>query len=93
MGKLHDRLLEIGYSGHNLEVHLVRLLFCLFAEDTGIFERQQFQNYLEERTSEDGSDLASRLHTLFEVLNTPTEQRFKTSMNSSRPFPTLTASF
>ncbi len=87
MGKLHDRLLEIGYSGHNLEVHLVRLLFCLFAEDTGIFERQQFQNYLEERTSEDGSDLASRLHTLFEVLNTPTEQRFKNLDEQLAAFP------
>jgi hypothetical protein len=43
MGKLHDRLKEIGYEGHPLEVYLVRILFCLFAEDTTIFNKQQFQ--------------------------------------------------
>jgi hypothetical protein len=43
MGKLHDRLEEIGYEGHNLEVYLVRLLFCLFAEDTTIFNKQIFR--------------------------------------------------
>ncbi|RYE34730.1 MAG: class I SAM-dependent DNA methyltransferase, partial [Sphingobacteriales bacterium] len=34
MGKLHDRLEEVGYTGHDLEIYLVRILFCLFAEDT-----------------------------------------------------------
>jgi hypothetical protein len=38
MGELHNRLKEIGYSGHQLELYLVRLMFCLFADDTGIFE-------------------------------------------------------
>ena len=40
MGKLHDRLEEIGYRDHKLEVYLVRILFCLFAEDTTIFNKQ-----------------------------------------------------
>ncbi len=44
MGKFHDRLKEIGYTGHPLEVYLVRILFCLFAEDTTIFKRYQFQD-------------------------------------------------
>ena len=44
MGKLHDRLKEIGYSGHPLEVYLVRLLFCLFTDDTGIFEHDAFSS-------------------------------------------------
>ena len=57
MGKLHDRLEEIGYAGHPLEVYLVRILFLLFAEDTTIFNKQQFQEYIELRTAEDGSDL------------------------------------
>ncbi len=39
MGKLHDKLKSIGYEGHVLELYLVRLLFCLFAEDTTIFEK------------------------------------------------------
>ena len=77
MGKLHDQMKESGYSGHPLELYMVRLLFCLFAEDTGIFERQQFREYIEERTAEDGSDLGHHLSTLFQVLNTPKEKRLK----------------
>jgi hypothetical protein len=87
MGKLHDRLKEIGYDGHPLEVYLVRLLFCLFAEDTTIFNKQQFQDYLEQRTSEDGSDLASKLQELFQVLNTPKEKRFKNLDEQLADFP------
>ena len=71
MGKLHDRIKEIGYTGHPLEVYLVRILFCMFAEDTSIFEKQQFQFFIEQRTKEDGSDLASKLQELFQLLNTP----------------------
>ena len=75
MGKLHDRLKEIGYTGHPLEVYLVRLLFCLFAEDTSIFEKDQFRDYIENKTNIDGSDLAPLLSSLFYVLNTPVEKR------------------
>ena len=77
MGKLHDQMLTDGYTGHDLEVYLVRLLFCLFAEDTGIFQRQQFRDYIEDRTAEDGADLGAQLDTFFVVLNTPTEARSK----------------
>lgn len=87
MGKLHDRLEEIGYDGHPLEVYLVRILFCLFAEDTTIFNKQQFQDYIEQRTSEDGSDLASKLQELFQVLNTPKEKRFKNLDEQLADFP------
>ena len=71
MGRLHDKLKAVGYEGHELEVYLVRLLFCLFADDTSIFERRQFQDFIEQRTAEDGQDLAHWLGNLFEVLNTP----------------------
>jgi hypothetical protein len=87
MGKLHDRLKEIGYEGHPLEVYLVRILFCLFAEDTSIFKRQQFQDYLEQRTNKDGSDLAARLQELFQVLNTPEKNRFKNLDEDLAAFP------
>ncbi|MBK9719983.1 MAG: class I SAM-dependent DNA methyltransferase, partial [Saprospiraceae bacterium] len=87
MGKLHDRLEEIGYSGHPLEVYLVRILFCLFADDTTIFNKQQFQDYIEQRTNEDGSDLAARLQELFQVLNTPIENRFKNIDEQLADFP------
>ena len=87
MGKLHDQMREVGYSGHELEVYLVRLLFCLFAEDTGIFQRQQLQEFIEERTREDGSDLAQQLSALFQVLNTPTDKRFKNLDEQLAAFP------
>lgn len=87
MGKLHDRLEEIGYEGHPLEVYLVRILFCLFAEDTTIFNKQQFQDYIEQRTAEDGSDLASKLQELFQVLNTPLDKRFKNLDEQLNEFP------
>jgi hypothetical protein len=76
MGRLHDALKASGYSGHALEVLLVRLLFCLFADDTGIFQpAQSFRDFVEERTAPDGSDLGPRLGQLFQVLNTHEGQR------------------
>jgi hypothetical protein len=61
MGQLHDQLKTMGYDGHALEAYLVRLLFCLFAEDTSLFERRQFQDLIEQRTAEDGQDVARQL--------------------------------
>ena len=76
MGRLHDALQASGYLGHDLEVFLVRVVFCLFADDTGIFEpRDLFLDLLETRTREDGSDLGPALARLFQVLNTPVDQR------------------
>ncbi|MDR2601908.1 MAG: hypothetical protein LBC53_05600, partial [Spirochaetaceae bacterium] len=50
MARLHDRLKEIGYQGHRLELYLCRLVFCLFADDTGIFEPANlFNKYIIER--------------------------------------------
>ena len=64
-----------GYSGHRLERFLVRVLFCLFAEDTGLFDRDIFTLYLDNHTAEDGSDLGAKLARLFQVLNTPEDKR------------------
>ena len=76
MGRLHDALEASGYGGHDLEVFLVRTVFCLFADDTGIFEpRDIFLDLLETRTREDGSDLGGLLARLFQVLNTPVDRR------------------
>jgi hypothetical protein len=87
MGRLHDQMKEVGYDGHPLELYLVRLLFCLFAEDTGIFERQQFQEFIEQRTSEDGSDLAAQLSGLFQVLNSAPNMRLKNLDEQLAAFP------
>jgi len=76
MGKLHDALKDSGYEGHNLERFLVRLVFCLFADDTGIFyPRDIFSTLITQRTNPDGSDTGLWLSQLSEVLNTPIEQR------------------
>ena len=87
MGRLHDQLRAIGYEGRPLELYLVRMLFCLFAEDTGIFEKRQFQDYIELRTSVDGADLAHHLSTLFYVLNTPQDKRLKNLDEHLAAFP------
>ena len=87
MGKLHDRLEEIGYNGHDLEVYLVRLLFCLFADDTGIFEKGIFWEYLDLHTKSDGSDLAMHLASIFHVLNTPRARRLKNLDENLAQFP------
>jgi len=76
MGKLHDALKESGYEGHDLERFLVRLVFCLFADDTGIFDpRDIFSALITQRTNPDGSDIGLWLSQLFDVLNTPIDQR------------------
>lgn len=88
MGRLHDALHASGYDGHPLQVLLVRLLFCLFADDTGIFQpAQALRQFIEERTSEDGSDLGPRLAQLFQVLNTPEDKRSKNLDEQLAAFP------
>lgn len=76
MGRLHDSLQAAGYEGEDLERLLVRLLFCLFADDTGIFEPKDiFTDLVGQRTREDGSDTGLWLTQLFEVLNEPAHAR------------------
>lgn len=88
MGRLHDALKASGYTGHPLEVLLVRLLFCLFADDTGIFQpAQAFRAFIEERTAADGSDLGARLAQLFQILNTAEDQRSKALDEQVAAFP------
>jgi len=54
---------------HSLNVFLSRLLFCFFAEDTGIFDENLFTNSVSSHTKEDGSDLDTYFKKLFAVLN------------------------
>lgn len=75
MCNLHDQLKADGFSGKELERLLVRILFCLFADDNGIFEPNTFRTFLRDSTKEDGSDLSPRLNELFETLNTRADKR------------------
>lgn len=87
MAKLHDSLKEIGYDGHDLELYLVRLLFCLFADDSSIFNKNIFYDYVRNHSAEDGSNLASAINELFEILNTPTDKRLKNISDELNAFP------
>jgi hypothetical protein len=87
MCDLHDKLEAGGYTGHELKRFLVRILFCLFAEDNGIFPQKAFELFLCDRTAEDGSDLGLRLEQLFRVLNTDAPQRQRNLDEELRDFP------
>lgn len=76
MGKLHDALEANNYTGHDLEQLLVRLLFCMFADDTGIFQPKDiFLQLIDADTRDDGSDTGRVIMELFDVLDTPEGQR------------------
>jgi type I restriction-modification system DNA methylase subunit len=92
MGKLHDLLKQSGYSGHQLEMFLVRIMFCLFADDTGIFSRDHFTYYLESKSRQDGSDMGTLLSELFQVLNTDVPDRQRTIDEDLNAFPYVNGS-
>jgi hypothetical protein len=71
MCELHDALKAGGLTGHDLERMLVRILFCLFAEDTLIFQPEAFTQFIRTQTRTDGSDLGAKLNELFNWLNKP----------------------
>ena len=88
VGRLHDALAEAGQQGHDLERFLVRTVFCMFADDTGVFEpRDIFLDFIETRTGEDGADLGPWLAQLFEVLDTPEAKRAATLDEDLARFP------
>ncbi|MCB9111022.1 MAG: class I SAM-dependent DNA methyltransferase [Anaerolineales bacterium] len=75
MGELHDELFDSGYKGHMLEIFLVRLVYILFADDTGILPKDHFHYFLENRTNLNGFDTGQTLAMIFQMLNTPIENR------------------
>jgi hypothetical protein len=75
LGGLYDAMKAGGYPEDDLPMFLVRVLFCLFAEDTGVFGRDVFTDFITYRTQEDGSDLGPRLEQFFRVLDTPKDRR------------------
>ncbi|MDO9214593.1 MAG: hypothetical protein Q7U23_12255 [Methylococcales bacterium] len=94
MADLHDAIKITGYNGKDLENYLVRLLFCLFAEDTGLFgENQQlFLAYLKNYTKADGTDCHEKLDTLFKTLNRAPEKRLKNLPEHLAAFPYINGS-
>ncbi len=92
MAKLYDEIcktnpIETPEQVHNLNVFLSRLLFCFFAEDTDIFEKNLFTNSIDSHTQTDGSDTNCYLDTLFDVLNTDYKDRNRELPEYLRVFP------
>ena len=80
MAKLFDEIKKDNPDNspefiHGLNVFLSRLLFCYFAEDTGIFEKNLFTHSIKNHTQTDGSDLSNYLDKMFEVMNTDSNNR------------------
>ncbi len=88
MGYLHDALKKDGYAGHALEHFLVRLMFCLFADDTGIFQpKGTFRDLIENWTAEDGANVGAAFEQLFDTLNRPEDARQKSLPEHFALFP------
>lgn len=66
---LQDNVKLFEKNSHALNVFLIRILFCFFAEDTEIFEKDLFTKSINDHTNKDGNDVADYLKMLFEVLN------------------------
>lgn len=82
MAKLHDALKANGYAGKDLEVFLVRIMFCLFADHTGIFARKNdLRYYIETNTRPNGSDLGMHLREIFETLNLAMDGKRRQSLD------------
>lgn len=87
MGALHDALKANGFEGHPLELYLVRLMFCFFADDTGIFPKDQFAFIMEEKTRDDGSDIGLWVSQVFQTLNTSPDKRMRNLDESLTALP------
>lgn len=85
MADLFESLEGSGYNDHESSVFLVRTLFALYADDAGMWERDLFTDFVENRTSADGSDLGAQLTLLFQVMNQ--RERASTLDDTIRRFP------
>ena len=89
VGKIYEALLT-QYNDNSpealrwLNILCVRIVFCLYAEDAGIFTHDQFHDFL---VTYEAKDLRRALRDLFEVLNTPQEQRSKYLQEELKAFP------
>ena len=87
--KLYDVVVKDNPEAtrHGLNLFLIRVLFCLFAEDTDIFEKNLFTNCLKELTKQDGSDLDSFIDDLFSVLDIEKDKRLADTPSWLADFP------
>ena len=87
LGKVYEQLSSDNYDDHHASTLLTRLLFLLFGDDTGMWQRNLLTEFIETRTAQDGSDLGSQLVALFNVLDTPEQQRSPSTDEVLARFP------
>ena len=92
LAKLHDEIRAYNeYNSdddlHDLNIFITRLLFCFFAEDTGIFAENLFTNFIKQFTKEDGSDFGEMLGQAFQVMNVPNKERSEELTKEINQFP------
>jgi len=97
MALLYDELIknndfETNEDKHNLNIFLSRLLFCFFADDTGIFDEDIFLDFINQHTEDDGSDLSEQLTRLFNHLNTKESDRPQSNPDWLNDFPYVNGS-
>ncbi len=92
LAKLHDEIRAYNeYNSdddlHDLNIFITRLLFCFFAEDTGIFEESLFTDFIRRFTKEDGSDLSELIGAAFRVMNVDKKDRSEDLPHEINAFP------
>lgn len=92
MADLYVHLDSTGFDEHHASVFLVRTLFCLYADDSDLWQRDLFTRYIEERTKEDGSDLGEKLADLYQALNQPKTERSNLDDTLIQAFPYVNGS-
>jgi hypothetical protein len=85
IGEIHDGLVESGYSSENLDIYLIRQLFMLFADSTGIWDKDLFRSWFD--SIKEPRYIGSQMGTLFNILDTPVEKRSSNADELIRKFP------
>lgn len=92
LAKLHDEIRAYNEFNsdddlHDLNIFITRLLFCFFAEDTGIFEANLFSNFIKRYTKDDGSDLSEMIGQAFHIMNIKQTERTEDITKEINDFP------
>jgi hypothetical protein len=87
MGGLYEALEGSDYRDHEASIFLVRTLFALYADDSGVWQKDLFTEFLRSRTSDDGTDLGPQLTMLFQTMNQPIDRRLKNLDEMLARFP------
>ena len=88
VSKIKEGLAQSIRRNNNLETFMARLIFCFFSNDTGIFQvKDHFTYYIQEKTKKDGSDLSMHLEKIFDILNTPENERSRNLDEDLAIFP------